>query len=136
MELLLKENLGKDGAGSNRYRTDRDVFLKSPADMGLLDAMTKTVNLPVTWSDILVERLRSGRGKAIRGQRRGRNPENFVEEIVRTVFGADNYETRCQFVGQNGETAKCDFVIPTKTDAIILIEVKGYGATHFNSIRP
>ncbi|EQD76906.1 hypothetical protein B1A_03199, partial [mine drainage metagenome] len=110
-------------------KSDKRVFMDALANMGLLNSMDETVNRPAVWSDILVERLRSGRGKAIRGQKRGRNLENFVEGIVESVFGQGNYETRCQFVGANGETAKCDFAIPTKTDAVVLIEVKGYGAT-------
>jgi len=129
METALKDRLGVGGTGINRFRDDRNAYLIAFIDMGVLEAMAATVNHPVIWSDILVERLRSGRGKAIRGLRRGRNLEDFVEIIVKEVFGAGNYETRCKFIGKNGKTAKCDFAIPTKQDALILIEAKGYGAT-------
>jgi hypothetical protein len=129
MELALKDQLGISGTGTKRYKAERDIFLHALVNMGLLDTMAEIVNRPLLWSDILEERLRSGRGKAIRGQTRGRNLEDFVEKIVNNFFGSGHYETRCQFTGPNGETAKCDFAIPTKTDAIILIEVKGYGAT-------
>lgn len=129
METSLKELLGTGGTGVNRYKSDKRAFMDALAGMGLLNSMDETVNRPAVWSDILVERLRSGRGKAIRGQKRGRNLENFVEGIVKSVFGQGNYETRCQFIGANDEAAKCDFAIPTKTDAVVLIEVKGYGAT-------
>jgi hypothetical protein len=44
------------------------------------------------------------------------------------VFG-ENYEVRCTFNGPRGTTAKCDFAIPSKTAARILVESKGYGAT-------
>src|SRR6266568_4369205 len=58
--------------------------------------------------DILIERLRSGRGSAISGQRRGRSVEDFVEAIVRKVFG-NGYAVRCKFTtGQRNKTAKCD----------------------------
>jgi hypothetical protein len=129
METALKESLGGGGTGVKRYNSDRTVFLNTLIGQGLLDAMTDTVNRPSVWSDVLVERLRSGRGKAVRGQRRGRNLEDFVEAIVASVFGAGNYETRCQFTGAGGKLAKCDIAIPTKGNAIILIEAKGYGAT-------
>jgi hypothetical protein len=129
MELALKDHLGNAGTGVTRYTKDKETYIRALSEMGLLDAMAEIVNRPLSWSDILIERLRSGRGKAIRGQTRGRNLEDFVENIVKSVFGENNYESRCQFAGSNGETAKCDFAIPNKTDAIILVEVKGYGAT-------
>ena len=129
METALKDRLKAGGTGMKRFASERRRYLEAIADMGVLEAMAATVNRPLVWSDLLVERLRSGRGKAIRGLKRGRNLEDFVEAIVKDVFGEGNYETRCKFVGKEGETAKCDFAIPTKTDALILIEAKGYGAT-------
>lgn len=129
METALKEALGAGGTGVKRYGSDRTMFLNALVGLGLLNAMTETVNRPLVWSDVLVERLRSGRGKAVRGQKRGRNLEDFVEAIVEGVFGAGNYETRCQFAGSGGKLAKCDIAIPNKGNAIILIEAKGYGAT-------
>jgi hypothetical protein len=95
---------------------------------GLLTAMADEANRKLHWSDVLVERLRSGRGSAISGQRRGRGAENFVEAIVRKVFG-DDFQVRCTFQGPRGHEAKCDFAIPSKSEARILIESKGYGAT-------
>ena len=90
--------------------------------------MAMEVNRPSHWSDVLVERLRSGRGSAISGQRRGRSVEDFAEAIIKTVFG-ENFEARCTFNGPRGTTAKCDFAIPSKSAARILVESKGYGAT-------
>jgi hypothetical protein len=90
--------------------------------------MAKETNRKTHWSDALVERLRSGRRSAISGQRRGRDVEDFVENIVRQIFGV-NYQARCTFKGPRGQEAKCDFAIPSKTGARILIEAKGYGAT-------
>src|SRR5262249_41070680 len=73
-------------------------------------------------------RLRSGRGSAISGQRRGRAMEDFAETVVRKVFG-NAYAVRCTFTGPRKKTAKCDFAIPSKSSPRILIESKGYGAT-------
>jgi hypothetical protein len=57
-----------------------------------------------------------------------RDVEDFAEAIVRKVFG-NEFQARCTFKGPHGEDAKCDFAIPSKSAARILIESKGYGAT-------
>lgn len=90
--------------------------------------MAEEVNRRPHWSDVLVERLRSGRGSAIAGQRRGRGVEDFAESIVRKVFG-DGFQMRCTFTGPRGHNAKCDLAIPSGSAPRILIESKGYGAT-------
>lgn len=129
MEQELRAILGTGGIGQQRYQRDPEGFLKGLDALGLLEQMALAVNYEPTWSDILVERLRSGRGSAILGQKRGRNLEDLVEALVREVFGTGAYGTRCTFSGSKGKTAKCDFVIPGKDDAKIIIEAKGYGAT-------
>jgi len=91
--------------------------------------MATAINRRPVWSDILVERLRAGRGSAISGQKRGRGLEDVVEALVAEVFGENNYETRCTFTGAGGKTAKCDVAIPDRSKPRIIIEVKGYGAT-------
>lgn len=127
LEVELTDRLGAGGTGIKRYQKDRDTYLDVLEELGLRDAMTATVNAKPIWSDILKERLRSGRGSAIQGQQRGRELEDFTEEVIKEVFG-DAYEPRCTFQGVNG-LAKCDFAIPNKTQPFILIEAKGYGAT-------
>lgn len=124
----LNDALSEGGAGVTRYRTDPTGFLDGLLSLGLLDEMAAQVDRTAKWSDVLVERLRSGRGSAISGQKRGRQVEDFVESIVRKVFG-DNFEVRCTFSGPKGRKAKCDFAIPSKAKPRILIESKGYGAT-------
>jgi hypothetical protein len=128
MEGELRRELGAGGIGFRRYQADREAFLNALERLGLPDAMTSTINYEPIWSDILVERLRSGRGSAIQGQRRGRGLEDFAEAIVQEVF-ADAYDTRCTFTGAGNKTAKCDLAIPARARPRIIIEVKGYGAT-------
>jgi DpnII restriction endonuclease len=128
MEGALRDELGHGGIGLRRYQADREAFLDALERLGLTDAMTTTINYEPIWSDILVERLRSGRGSAIQGQRRGRGLEDFAEALVKEVFGTA-YEPRCTFTGVAGKTAKCDLAIPARTQPRIIIEVKGYGAT-------
>jgi hypothetical protein len=124
----LRDALGDTGIGVKSYRSYPVAFIEALLGTGILKAMSEAVNRQPHWSDILVERLRSGRGSAISGQRRGRNVEDFAEAIVKKVF--DNaYEVRCTFAGPRDKMAKCDFAIPSKDSPRILIESKGYGAT-------
>jgi DpnII restriction endonuclease len=124
----LRRLLGDGGIGVTRYKKDKVRFLDVLDDLGVPQAMTVTINHKPVWSDILVERLRSGRGSAISGQKRGRGLEDFAEAMVRDVFGS-NYETRCTFTGADGKSAKCDVAVPDRSRPRIVIEVKGYGAT-------
>lgn len=125
---ILRGVRGEAGIGVKAYRADRDTFIADVLSTGLLEAMAVEANRKPHWSDVLVERLRSGRGSAISGQRRGRDVEDFAEAIVSKVFG-ENFQVRCTFKGPRGQDAKCDFAIPSKAAARILIESKGYGAT-------
>ncbi|NKL25400.1 hypothetical protein GFL92_01010 [Rhizobium leguminosarum bv. viciae] len=129
MTEKLRSALGTQGIGSKRYAKEPDVFIDALEEMGLLEAMDATINYQPVWSDILAERLRSGRGSAIQGQKRGRGLEDFAEKIVEQVFGSGGYEVRCSFTGADGKTAKCDIAIPDKQKPRIVIESKGYGAT-------
>lgn len=126
---VLRTTFNDDrGSGVTRYRTDKATFIGALLSLGLLESMAGQTNRAVRWSDVLVERLRSGRGSAITGQRRGRGVEDFAQAIVEKVFGKQ-YSARCTFSGRRDGTAKCDFAIPSKDFPSILIESKGYGAT-------
>ena len=127
--VALRE-VGASAWGIKAYRDDPSRLLGYLNALGLRKAITVIVGRPTTWSDVLIERLRSGRGSAIKGQRRGRTLEDFTERFVAAVFGAGNYDVRCRFVGESGvSTEKCEFAIPNKKDPRILIEAKAYGAT-------
>jgi hypothetical protein len=125
---LLREVRGAKGIGVKSYRTDPAAFLDDLVSAGVLESMANEAARKPHWTDVVVERLRSGRGSAIAGQRRGREVEDFAEETVRKVFG-EAFQARCSFAGPRGQVAKCDFAIPSASAARILIEAKGYGAT-------
>ncbi len=125
---VLRNAMPEGGIGVTRYRSDPAVFIDTLEKVGLLEAMEEVANRAPHWSDVLAERLRSGRGSAIAGQRRGRDVEDFAEAIIRKVFGKQ-FQMRCNFSGPRGRAAKCDFAIPSKSAPRILIEAKGYGAT-------
>lgn len=118
------------GTGVKRFREDRGTFVDALCQLGALEQLGTLANTPVTWRTILRERLKAGRGSAIKGQARGRGLEDFVELLVRRVFGELRYHVRTRFTGARGtSTEKADFAIPSKQDARILIETKAYGAT-------
>lgn len=126
----MREILGAGGIGIKRYLSNPPQFLDALERLGLCEAMSIAVNQPLHWSDSLIERLKGGRGSAIKGQSRGRGMEDFVEEIVRSVFPEGQIAVRCRFKGAGGvSTEKADFAIPSAADSRILIEVKAYGAT-------
>jgi hypothetical protein len=125
---VLKGALGSAASGITRYRANKAEFIDALVRLGLLEAVALHTNRRPKWSDVLVERLRSGRGSAISGQKRGRGVEDFAEGVVKTIFGSQ-YDKRCTFAGARGKPAKCDFAMPSKSNPQIVIEAKGYGAT-------
>ncbi|MCH8475239.1 MAG: hypothetical protein LAT55_08425 [Opitutales bacterium] len=102
----LKEALGKDGnqfgSGIKCYKAIPEKYIKALINMGLAEDMSKSINRRLQWHDVLRERLKSGRGSATKGQARGRNMENFVEQILQEVFSAKQIAVRCRFIGANG----------------------------------
>jgi hypothetical protein len=130
LTAILGEKGIKQGSGVRCYQAHRTDFVSALIEMGLASKITEAVNRPVYWFDTLAERLKGGRGSATKGQARGRDMENFVEGIVRSVFSQDQIAVRCRFTGATGlSTEKADFAVPSATDPAILIEVKAYGAT-------
>lgn len=126
---VLNSALGEGGTGLKRYKSNPGFYREALVEQGLLDAMMLEVNKPLHWSDTVIEHLRSGRGSAISGQKRGRSAEDFAEEVIKDVFGPGNYQVRATFAGRGDQTAKCDFAIPNVTNPRIVIESKGFAAT-------
>lgn len=77
--------------------------------------------------DILIERYRLTRGRAISGQKRGRALEDEVSEVLKNI--GVPYERGVTFIGLDGKKAKCDFAIPDKEHPKIILEAKGFEAT-------
>ncbi|MGH7615702.1 MAG: DpnII family type II restriction endonuclease, partial [Gemmatimonadaceae bacterium] len=65
LETVLPTALGPGGSGIRRYRADPDAFLDAIERLGVITAMDELANRPLRWTDLLVERLKSGRGRAI-----------------------------------------------------------------------
>ncbi len=126
---VLKELMPEKGmSGAKGFRKDKGSYVQKLNSLNLEEIMQATMERKYTWQDIIIERLKAGRGSAIKGQKRGRQLEDFVETAVAEVF--ENYDARCSFTGMSGDsTEKADFAIPSKENPEIIIEVKGYGAT-------
>ena len=124
----LNELFPRGLAQKKGFLKDKQRYVETLGKLFIEEKITETVERRYTWEDILIERLKIGRGSAIKGQRRGRDLEDFVEAVVGQVF--DCYDPRCSFIGMNGSsTEKADFAIPSRENPEIIIEVKGYGAT-------
>ena len=119
---------GSGKGGLKGFREDPEAFVSALIELGVADSMALEVNRQHTWSDRVVDRLRTMRGSAISGQKRGRGLEDLTQAVVKVVFD-DQFEMRCTFSGVRGRTAKCDFAIPGKNAPRVVIEAKGYGAT-------
>lgn len=118
----------KIACGKNGFLSNPNEYINILKEYGLVDAINSLISRVYSWQEIIQERLKMGRGSAIKGQKRGKNLEDFTEAIVSQVF--DNYEIRKSFIGAKGMTkAKADFCIPSTQNPSIVIEVKAYGAT-------
>ncbi len=126
----MRDLLGPGGIGVKRFNADPGVYLKALEKLELYRRISALRTQPLHWTDVLVERLKGGRGSAIKGQTRGRGMEDFVESIVREIYKPEHIAVWCRFTGANGQsTEKADFAIPSSNDPAVLIEVKAYGAT-------
>src|SRR6476661_3237109 len=54
----LKAIQGKAGVGVKSFRSDPDAFLAALEKLGALEKITATVQTPLTWRDLLIERLK------------------------------------------------------------------------------
>jgi len=108
-------------------RRNPDVVAAALLTIGIRDVVRDQVWRDWTIEDVLLDRYKLGRGRAIAGQSRGRALENDVEQILTSINVP--FEMRVTFTGTAGVTAKCDFAIPNRDNPLIVIEAKGYEAT-------
>lgn len=100
-------------------------------ELGLLDTIEVHQAREWTLEDVLIERYKQMRGRAIRGQRRGAAMEEAVQDVLDQLhdeYGLE-YETHVNLVSRAGEEAKADFTIPSHEQPLIVIEAKAYEAT-------
>lgn len=97
------------------------------AALGLPEIIDQHLSRRWEVEDILIERYKMSRGRAIAGQKRGRGLEDEVATVL-SMAGLP-FVRGVTFAGKKGETAKCDFAIPTKAKPNVVIEAKGFEAT-------
>jgi len=107
--------------------TDPHKMTEALTQVGMLDVIREQVFRQWSIADVLVDRYKLGRGRAIAGQQRGRALENEVEAVLTSI--PVPFEARVTFNGVNGATSKCDFAIPDRNEPHIVIEAKGYEST-------
>ena len=111
----------------SRARREPDAMAAALLTIGIAQVIREQIWRTWTIEDVLVDRYKLGRGRAIAGQSRGRGLEDEVQRILESV--GVPFEARVTFTAANGETAKCDFAIPSREHPKIVVEVKGYEAT-------
>jgi len=126
-EGSLRESL-PNGMGIKAFREDSKPLVNFLIGEGLIETVNEYLSRRWSWHDVIMERLKLGRGSAIKGQKRGRYLEDAVEAVVKAVFGT-KYDKGCNFVGMHNRIAKAEFAIPDKKNPSIIFEVKAYGAT-------
>jgi len=89
------------------------------------------LNRTWTLADVLEDRYRQGRGRAVSGIRRGSLLEKEVSTLLlRALDGRTApFDSGVTYTGFKGLEAKCDFAIPGKDRPKIVIECKGFEAT-------
>lgn len=123
---VLKKDIPQ--VSKTAFSKNPDLFLDCLVDkLKLNQAINHHIRKDWSWEDIILERLKQGRGSAIKGQKRGRYLEDKIEAIVKSIF--PEYDSKCNFLGRHGQFAKAEFAIPTKNDPKIIFEAKAYGAT-------
>lgn len=127
IEGSLRECFPK-GIGQNAFKKNIPGFIKFFNDAGLIERVNEYLSKRWSWRDIIFERLKTGRGRAIKGQYRGRFLEKAVEAVIKEVFG-NKYDKNCNFIGMHNQEAKAEFAIPNKENPSIIFEAKAYGAT-------
>ena len=95
---ILKELIPEKGMiGKKGFVKDKNKYIEVFEKLLLNKKIIDTINKDYSWKDIIVERLKAGRGSAIKGQKRGRQLEDFVESIIKKVY--KKYDPRCSFIG-------------------------------------
>lgn len=127
----LREPLGLRSLTWDRVRRiarkNPHEMAKALSSLGVPETIFDHVSKEWQVEDILIDRYRLMRGRAIQGQVRGHNLEAKVEAILESKNIP--FEARVTFTGKRGITAKCDIAIPSRTHPKIVIEVKAFEST-------
>lgn len=131
-ELRYFAKIPELGRGFKSIRNKASQYCSEIANilvknLGLVKVASKELFHNWRYEEVLIERYKYQRGRAIKGQKRGRSLEDDVESTLKRV--GVKYERGRSFISKKGVEAKADFSIPSHIHPSIVIEVKGYEAT-------
>jgi len=109
----------------------RAEIMQSLHALEAIPTINEQLNRQWTVNDVLYDRYKFQRGRAIKGQKRGRGLEDSVEEILEKIKNDTGmtFDRGVTFTNRVGKTAKSDFAIPGASEPKIIIECKGFEAT-------
>lgn len=109
----------------------RTEILQALDQLDAVVTVDNELNKQWTVNDVLYDRYKFQRGRAIKGQRRGRGLEDAVQEILEKIKNENGmtYDRGVTFTSRDDKTAKSDFAIPSGAEPKIIIECKGFEAT-------
>ena len=127
LKNVLRHRLGTSGWITLAREHPQSVIEMLDIHYGLVGRIEEERSRSWSYGDILFERVES-RSRASRAIGRGRDLEDEVEEIVKSL--GLPYALRTHFTGTGGRTAPCDLAIPVEgPGALIVCAVKGFDST-------
>ncbi len=137
LTTVISEQLNQRGRARCTWKqlsamasTDAALLADLLVSAGLLDELIRHLRREWTLKDVLEDRFRLGRGRAIAGIQRGGALERSVRSILELPQEASvPFSANCNYTGFQGRAAKCDFAVPSKDGPKIVIECKGFEAT-------
>jgi hypothetical protein len=123
----LSHRLGSAGWTTLARTRAKDLIALLDQEFDLVPRLTEQLQRQWSFEDVLLERYLWSRRTARRAVGQGRNVEDAVEEVVRTL--GVSYGLRTRFAGRNA-LAPCDLAIPEGGEAAqIVVAMKGYNST-------
>jgi hypothetical protein len=123
----LSHRLGSAGWTTLARTRAHDLVELLDQEFGLVPRLTEQLQRQWSFEDVLLERYLWSRRTARRAVGQGRNVEDAVEEMVRTL--GIPYRLRTRFSGRNA-VAPCDLAMPDGGEAAqIVVAMKGYNST-------
>jgi hypothetical protein len=124
---VLRHQLGTSGWIKIAREQPQAVIDLLDNDYELVVQIETERNRAWSYGDVLFERVES-RSRAGRAQQRGRQLEDAVENVVKSL--GLPYVPRTQFIGRAGQSAPSDLAIPADgPNALIVVAAKAFNST-------
>jgi|GEM_PF-885807 len=124
----LKYRFGTSGWITLARKRSDELVAEFDRAFGLVEKVRTQLNTRWTFADVLAERSLWSRRTGSKAVHQGRNLEDEVEALVKSL--GFRYQMRCRFVGLGNQDAPCDLAIPAGgREAQIVIALKGNNST-------